>query len=126
MNLSGMRSSFYNYVLEEVATYQDDYQVVKAGFLERLVVKSLSPEDMHPNPKDEFVSETVGPNDEIINSYVRQIPMLQRCEKPIFTEPIMVEKMLPKGYLILNGHHRWAAALMTGLSKVSAKIVNPS
>ena len=71
MNLSGMRSSFYNYVLEEVATYQDDYQVVKAGFLERLVVKSLSPEDMHPNPEDEFVSETVGPNDEIINSYVR-------------------------------------------------------
>ena len=125
MNLSGMRSSFYNYVLEEVATYQDDYQVVKAGFLERLVVKSLSPEDMHPNPEDEFVSETVGPNDEIINSYVRQIPMLQRCEKPIFTEPIMVEKMLPKGYLILNGHHRWAGAIRACVPTIRIRILDP-
>ena len=43
----------------------------------------------------------------------------------IFDEPVIVHKMQPDGYLILNGHHRWAAALKTGLDKIRAEIINP-
>lgn len=32
--------------------------------------------------------------------------------------------MLPDGYMILNGHHRWAAALQSGTGKVRIQVVN--
>ena len=36
-------------------------------------------------------------------------------------EPLIVEKVHPEGYMLLNGHHRWAAALKTGYaSAISA------
>ncbi|WP_022760235.1 ParB/RepB/Spo0J family partition protein [Butyrivibrio sp. AD3002] len=41
-----------------------------------------------------------------------------------FSEPIVVEKVSPDGYLILNGHHRWAAARNAGLQNVPVEIVN--
>ena len=36
----------------------------------------------------------------------------------------MVEKITPDGYLLLNGHHRWAAAIKMGLPKIRVKIIN--
>ena len=42
----------------------------------------------------------------------------------IVNEPIPVEKMYPEGYMILNGHHRWAAALRLGQPEIPVKIVN--
>ena len=36
----------------------------------------------------------------------------------------MVERITPDGYLLLNGHHRWAAAIKTGLPKIHAEVVN--
>ena len=39
-------------------------------------------------------------------------------------EPVMVEKTRPDGYMILNGHHRWAAAYRVGLRKLKIKIVD--
>ena len=36
----------------------------------------------------------------------------------------MVEKMSPEGYMILNGHHRWAAASRVGIKKLPIKIVD--
>ena len=36
----------------------------------------------------------------------------------------MVQQANPDGYLILNGHHRWAAALRVGLNELKIKIVN--
>ena len=39
-------------------------------------------------------------------------------------ESIMVQKIHPSGYMILNGHHRWAAALRLGIKRVPIKILN--
>ena len=53
------------------------------------------------------------------------IPSLVRFDEDVFPEPVIVHKMKPDGYMILNGHHRWAAALKTGLSKLRIEITNP-
>jgi len=42
-----------------------------------------------------------------------------------FEEPIMVAKMDHGDYMIVNGHHRWAAAIKVGLDKVRVIVVNP-
>lgn len=122
---ASLRSSFFQYVLDDLAEYDGKRVPVKASLFERLTVRYLDPEEMHANPDDEFSMPSVGPNDRIINEYVKMIPMLLKLEEDVFSEPVQVQKILPKGYLILNGHHRWAAALKTGLSKIRATIVNP-
>nr|WP_330370146.1 ParB/Srx family N-terminal domain-containing protein [Butyrivibrio sp. MC2021] len=38
-------------------------------------------------------------------------------------EPIIVERMHPDGYMIINGHHRWAACAMMDM-KCNVSIVN--
>ena len=100
-------------------------EVVRVGKIERWRVRFLDPDEMHANPDDEFSQPAVGPSDRIINEYVRQIPRLMRYEEDIFSDPVIVYKLREGGYLILNGHHRWAAALKTGLSKLRAEIANP-
>ncbi len=121
----GQRSSFFTYVEADLAEYGTDRKIVKANFLERLTTKYIDPDDMHANPDDEFCQPSVGPNDRIINEYVRSIPIHIRFDEPVFPEPVIVYKMAPKGYMILNGHHRWAAALKSGLSKLRASVINP-
>ena len=37
---------------------------------------------------------------------------------------LIVEKAKPDGYLILNGHHRWAAAFRTGVDRLNIHVVN--
>ncbi|MBP3241914.1 MAG: ParB N-terminal domain-containing protein [Oribacterium sp.] len=44
--------------------------------------------------------------------------MTAKVQKKGWGDPIIVEKMYPDGYMILNGHHRWAAATRLGLKKV--------
>ena len=122
---SVMESSFYPYVREDLAATEGKRKLVKASLFQRLVVRSLSPEEMHVNPDDEFADPAIGPNDRIINEYVHEIPELKRIDQPIFPSPIMVVKMESDGYMILNGHHRWAAAVKSGLSKVRAAVTNP-
>ena len=114
-----------NYVKEDLAAYEGRREVVRANLIERLVVRRLSPEDMHANPDDEFSDPAIGPSDRIINEYMQEIPQLYMGNDPIFQSPIVVYKMAQDGYLILNGHHRWAAAIKYGLSKVRATIMNP-
>ena len=41
-----------------------------------------------------------------------------------FEEPLTVEKIRPDGYLLLNRHHRWAAAMRMGVRRVPIHIVN--
>ena len=123
---SGLRSSFYAYVQEDLEAYEGKRTVVRANLVERLVVRSLSPKELHANPDDEFADPDIGPSDRIINEYAHQIPWLYRDREPVFPNPIVVFKIAPEGYMILNGHHRWAAALKSGLKKVRAVIMNPS
>ncbi|MBO5555563.1 MAG: cyclic nucleotide-binding domain-containing protein [Oscillospiraceae bacterium] len=121
----GGQSTFYPYVREDLEAYEGKRNVVRAGLVERLVVRRIDPEEMHVNPDDEFADPAIGPSDRIINDYVQEIPWLYRDGKAIFPSPIAVFKLESDGYLILNGHHRWAAAIKTGLSKVRAVIMNP-
>ena len=50
---------------------------------------------------------------------------LQFQHSDIFDEPVLVNRMKAGGYMILNGHHRWAAALQRGLDRLHVQIMNP-
>lgn len=121
-----LRSNFFAYVQEDLQAYEGKRNVVRASALERLTVRRVSPDEMHVNPDDEFCKPEVGPNDRIINEYAHEIPRFVQDMIPVFPEPIMVYKLKPEGYLILNGHHRWAAAVKTGMGKVRVAILNPT
>lgn len=112
------------YVNEELNKYQGVYLPARASFLEQIFVKNLSPKKLHPNPEDEFCFAEVGPNDEIIGKYIKKITFNQMHSMPIFDEPLIIEKIKPDGYMLLNGHHRWAAALMLDVKKVPVDLIN--
>ena len=118
------KSEFDIFLQEEVAKQKGVAYPIKAGLFERLTVKQAACTKLHPNPADEFTFPDIGPNYEIISNYEKQILNNTRVKLPPFEEPIMVEKMHPHGYLILNGHHRWAAALRLKLKKIPVKIIN--
>lgn len=118
------KSEFDIFLQEEVAKQKGVAYPVKAGLLERLIVKQAACSKLHPNPEDEFTFPSIGPNYEIISNYEKQIINNVRIKLPPFEEPIMAEKLHPQGYLILNGHHRWAAAMRLKLKKIPVKIIN--
>lgn len=112
-------------VLKDVEKYNGVRKIVKAGLIERCAVKYCAPEKLHPNPEDEFSQENIGPNMEIVGNYADDIKFLQcHPSMDIFEEPMEVQKMEPDGYLLLNGHHRWFAALRMNVNKVHIHIVN--
>lgn len=112
-------------VEEDLALYDGKRELVKAGFLERHFVKSAPPSKLHVNPEDEFCDPNIGPNNEILQKYSSGIRKNGYLGQPPFEEPIEVAKMKPEGYMILNGHHRWLAAVKKNLKKVPIEIVNP-
>ena len=118
------KSAFDDFLQEEIKKQEGVAFPVKAGLLERLVIKKLPCTKMHPNPQDEFTFPDIGPNYEIVSNYEKQIMNNIRTHQDIFDEPIMVEKLHPHGYLILNGHHRWAAAMRLRVGKIPVKIIN--
>ncbi len=107
------------YVKEQLAKYQGISFPVKSSVFRRLIVKKLHWKKMHPNPDDPFTSPDVGPSERIISEYKEK---LIKEKEPI--EPIVLEKMHPDGYLIMNGHHRWAAALLLDKKRIPVRIVN--
>ena len=121
----GQYSSFFPYVLEDLEQYGKKANIVRAGFLEKRLKRTAAPEELHANPDDEFSKAAVGPNDRIIMEYVKMIPQLRRFDEPIYPEPVYVSKLESGGYRILNGHHRWAAALKCGQEKLRIRILNP-
>ena len=121
----GLRSSFYTQVQEDLAAMEGKRQIVRANPIERFTVRRIDAEEMHVNPDDEFADPEIGPSDRIINEYAQEIQTLWTNMRTIFPEPIVVYKLKPKDYLILNGHHRWAAALKCGFGKLNARIINP-
>lgn len=112
-------------VREDLALYDGKRELVKAGFFERHFVKSAPPSSLHVNPDDEFCDPNIGPNNEILQKYSSEIRKRQGLHQKIFDSPIEVAKMKPEGYMILNGHHRWLAAVKKDLKKVPIEIVNP-
>ena len=112
------------YVQEQINKYDGVAHALKASLPERMFRKTMNVKYMHPNPVDEFTHKDVGPSFRILNEYREQLRQAKREGGRIFDEKIIVEKMAPDGYLILNGHHRWAAATLERQKKVRVSVVN--
>ena len=97
---------------------------IKASLFELMFVKKADADQLHPNPEDEFCNPDIGPNHEIVSQYRKMITRPRPLEEPPWEEPLTVEKVHPDGYMILNGHHRWAAAMQTAYSPIKIAIVN--
>lgn len=115
---------YVKYVLDDVEKYRGKTTPVKASLFERLFRKKLPTNKLHPNPVDEFSWDSTGPNFEIVSNYVEQIRYNLSLELPMFEEPIIVEKIKPDGYMLINGHHRWFAAIRAQVPKVMVRIAN--
>ena len=119
-------SGFQEYLAEEIKKYGGVMIPVKAGLMERLLVKEAEIKKLHPNPDDEFCMPGIGPNDRIISDYMACYQRYGSMKNPdaIEEDPLIVEKVHPDGYIILNGHHRWAAFWRLGVKKAPVSIVN--
>lgn len=118
------KTDIEQFILDEVQKNKGVMVPVRAGLFERLLVRKLSVKRMHPNPEDEFCFPDIGPNLGIISSYVSQFKENIDRNKPLMDEPLFIQKVRPAGYMLLNGHHRWAAALRLGIRRVPVNIVN--
>lgn len=128
--MSASKTSFQQWLEEEVNQVKGVYYPVKAGLLRRAFVKKAPLSKLHPNPNDEFCFPDIGPNYEIISGYERDYRNFIRSGESIhfakggISEPLEVEKTKPDGYMILNGHHQWAAAKRVGLERIAIHIVD--
>ena len=124
------KTAFQQFLEEETNKVKGTYYPVKAGFLRRLFIKSAACSKLHPNPGDEFCFPDIGPNYGIISKYEQEYREAGKTVSNAefkdsgISEPLMVEKTMPDGYMILNGHHRWAAALSVGVKRLRIKIVD--
>lgn len=66
-------NSLLQYILEDVRQYAGTRRFVKAGLVERMAVKKVSPDVLHPNPDDEFSMADIGPNMSIVSRYAEMI-----------------------------------------------------
>ena len=121
----GYIDSLTKRIQEEAKRYSNRREVARAGILEILSTKYLSPDEMHPNPDDEFSDSDVGPNESIVEKYVQEALDNLKVEADSFDDPILVAKMQAGDYMIINGHHRWAAAIKVKLNRVHVAIANP-
>ena len=124
-----VKTEFEVFLEKEIEKGKGVYFPATAGFLRRAFIKHLPCGTLHPNPQDEFCSPEIGPNYEIISRYEQDFRILKESQgyeylKSAVCEPIEVERIHPDGYMILNGHHRWAAALRTDMKKLRVRIVD--
>ena len=122
--MAAPKTELAEYLEKEIKKYDGIMVPIKASVSERMFTKKVPIEKLHPNPDDEFCSKTVGPNYSIYNRYVRTFQRFGTMDQSIMDDPITVEKVHPDGYMILNGHHRWAAAMRVGIKMIPVKIVN--
>ena len=128
--MASTKTEFQLFLESEVNKVKGIYYPVKAGFLHRLLIKKVSCRKLHPNPNDEFCFPEIGPNYGIISQYEADYRRFGTDFSNLsythdgIAERIMIEKTRPEGYMILNGHHRWAAALRTGIPRLPVRIVD--
>lgn len=117
--------SLMKIIQEDIKDYPDGREIVEADVIEMLTIKEVPVDQLHPNPKDEFCNPTVGPSEGIVEEYIEEAVSDMKAGVASFDMPIMVSKTKPDGYVIINGHHRWAAAVKVRLNQVRIIIVNP-
>ena len=128
------RQDLRKLIEEDVRKIKGVYYPVKAGFFRVLLTGRIPCKKLYPNPNDEFSMPEIGPNYEIIAGYEKmyrnhfEVPktmeVMANASALALSEKLMVQKLHPDGYMILNGHHRWAAALCSGVKELPARIVN--
>ena len=119
-----MKTDLELFIEEETLKQRSTGVPVRASLPERLVVRRCDPKRLHPNPEDEFCFPDIGPNMGIVSSYVSEFVDHMKRGLPVMEEPLYIQKIRPSGYMILNGHHRWAAALRLSLKSVPVRVVN--
>jgi RHS repeat-associated protein len=85
----------------------------------RLTTRQAKTIDLKPNPLDPYSDPKIGPNESAVRQYIDEIRMTGTI-----SEPIRVKELASGGYEIVDGHHRWLAALMTNLKYVPIEIIN--
>ena len=119
------RADFQEFLEQDLARIKGVYHPIKAPLIERVVMAKVNVNRLHPNPDDEFCIKEVGPSYRIIGEYEEKFRHhIKRRLDPFDGDPLIVEKIRPDGYMLLNGHHRWAAARSVGFKRVPVKIVN--
>lgn len=117
-------SEFKEYLKNELEKEVGMYVPVNTSRLQRLFYLNTSCTNLHPNPDDEFSFPDVGPSYRIMSDYQRAyLDSMARGMKPAM-EPLIVIRTHPSGFMLINGHHRWGAAMMAGVKKVPIKVVN--
>ena len=122
--MASVSKDYKEYVLDDLENYTTLSTPRKATLLERLLIRKVPIEKLHPNPEDEFADPNIGPNNNIVGEYSNQIAFSNGYNTISKIEPIVVEKLSTGGYIILNGHHRWLAARKMNVKKVPVQIVN--
>ena len=118
------------FIAAEVSKVKGIAYPVHASQLERLFVRRVKLKRLHPNPYDEFCFPDIGPKEEILAKYkadFRKIKYDRGAAAYMDSrvgEPLDVQKIRPGGYMILNGHHRWLAAIRAGIKWLPVRIVN--
>ena len=113
-------------VAEDIGRYRNNRELVRSTLFQRLTTHFVSPEVLHPNPEDEFSDPRIGPDDRIVARYCRiALQSFAEGDRKIFHDPVLVVRMKPDGYMIINGHHRWAAAVQVNAPRLRVSIVNP-
>ena len=118
------------FIAEEVSKVRGIAVPVRAGLIERAVVRQAKCSKLHPNPDDEFCFPDIGPSEAIVSNYMKEYALLKQdphgtlFRDTNIKESLMVQKIHPDGYMILNGHHRWIAAVRTNYPKLKIRIVN--
>ncbi len=124
--MAGGSTQFEKDVQQAVQKVKGVYFPVRTGMVDRMLTKKVPCKSLYPNPEDEFSMPDIGPNDGVISSYEQQFLENIRSGQYYFhgNEPIIVEQLHPDGYMIINGHHRWAAAVKIGQPEIPVHVVN--
>lgn len=117
-----MRENFDEYLAAQLEKFKGIAYPIKSYTIERALIRYAKCMSLHPNPEDEFSKPDVGPSKRIISEYERSFR--EADARNYLEEPIVVEKMHPEGYMIINGHHRWAAYYRIGRKIVPVNVVN--
>ena len=117
-------TAFDEFIASEVKKYKGVYVPVKAGILRRALIRWAPVSKLHPNPDDEFCFPNVGPSYRIISEYMSSFRQTRLQSRHYCDERVIVQKIHPDGYMILNGHHRWAAAMQMGFKNIPVELVD--
>jgi hypothetical protein len=92
------------------------FSIAKGGINTLGKFKNVDPKALTPNSLDEF--STIGPSDNVLST-AREIIK----NTGSISSPISVAKGTDGALTIIDGHHRWLAAIQMGLKKVPIEII---